>query len=105
MTTPTSKPRTGPEFWERADQVIALANQQCEHNTGNEVATSLLYAAARFNAFLVSSRMNDAAKMAQEKDDAVAFFTEQYKRMLTDNFNDYIKNFEQYQQPSAAPKG
>lgn len=105
MNTPTNKIQAGPEFWERADQIIALANQQCGQSGGHEVATSLLYAAARFNAFLVASKTNDVNKMQQEKDDAIAFFTEQYKRMLTDNFNDYIKNFEQYTQPSAAPKG
>ena len=27
------------------------------------------------------------------------------KRMLTDNFNDYITNFDKYTQPSSAPKG
>jgi hypothetical protein len=43
--------------------------------------------------------------MQEEKEGAVAFFTEQYKRMLTDNFNDYITNFDQYTQPSSAPKG
>lgn len=105
MTTASTKPAPGPEFWERADQIIALANEQCEQSRGNEVATSLLYAAARFNAFLVASKTNDVVKMQQEKDDAVAFFTEQYRRMLTDNFNDYIANFDKYTQPSAAPKG
>ena len=104
MSTPTTTPAPGPEFWERADQVIALANEQCMHSGGNEVATSLLYAAARFNAFFVASKSNDVAKMQEEKEGAVAFFTEQYKRMLTDNFNDYITNFDKYTQPSAAPK-
>lgn len=105
MNAPTTKPTLGPEFWERADQVIALANEQCMRSPANEVATSLLYAAARFNAFLVASKTNDVSKMQQEKDDAVTFFTEQYKRMLTDNFNDYIANFDKYTQPGAAPKG
>ena len=105
MNAPTTKPTPGPEFWERADQAIALANEQCMHSPANEVATSLLYAAARFNAFLVASKTNDVSKMQQEKDDAVAFFTEQYKRMLTDNFNDDIANFDKYTQPGAAPKG
>ncbi|MBB5366827.1 MULTISPECIES: DUF3144 domain-containing protein [unclassified Janthinobacterium] len=99
-----STPKTAPEFWERADQIIAVANQQCEHSNGGEVATSLLYAAARFNAFLVASKTNDPVKMQQEKEEAVAFFTEQYKRMLNDNFNDYIANFAKYTDPAAAPK-
>eukprot|EP01133_Synstelium_polycarpum_P007003 gene7003-8134_t len=63
MTTASTKPAPGPEFW--------------------ELATSLLYAAARFNAFLVASKTNDVVKMQQEKDDAVAFFTEQYKLHAT----------------------
>lgn len=105
MSTSSTKLTPGPEFWERADQVIALANEQCMHSGGNEVATSLLYAAARFNAFLVASKSNDVAKMQAEKEGAVAFFTEQYKRMLNDNFNDYINNFDKYTQPSSAPQG
>ena len=86
-----------PEFWERADQVIALANEQVKGTTIGKVSSSLLYAAARFNSFNVASSADDADEMKKDKEEAIRYFTEQYKKMLTENLDDYIENFEIYQ--------
>ena len=84
-------------FWQRADEVINLANAQCEKaESSDEVIASLLYASARFNAFLIAATAQSAADIQSGKDDAVAYFTEQYRQLLQDNLDDYIENFDEY---------
>ena len=85
-----------PEFWERADQIIALANEQVQDSTIGKVSSSLLYAAARFNSFNVATSANDVEEMEKDKEEAVRYFTEQYKKMLIENLDDYIENFVKY---------
>ena len=80
-----------------ADEVINLANEQCEKaESSDEVIASLLYASARFNAFLIAATAQSAADIQSGKDDAVAYFTEQYRQLLQDNLDDYIENFDEY---------
>jgi hypothetical protein len=85
-----------PEFWERADQVIALANEQVKDSTIGKVSSSLLYAAARFSSFNVASSADDVEEMKKDKEEAIRYFTEQYRKMLVENLDDYIENFEKY---------
>lgn len=84
-------------FWQRADEVINLANEQCEKaDSTDEVSASLLYACARFNAFQIAATAQSAADIQRGKDEAVAYFTEQYRQLLLDNLDDYIENFDEY---------
>lgn len=91
-----SKEGTPQEFWNRADEVIALANEQVSQSTIGKVSSSLLYATARFNSFNVASSASDAAEMQRDKNYAIKYFTEQYRKMLEENLDDYIENFDQY---------
>jgi len=84
------------EFWERADKIIALANEQVKDSTIGKVSSSLLYAAARFNSFNVSSSAENVEEMKKDKEEAIQYFTEQYKKMLTENLDDCIENYESY---------
>lgn len=86
----------GPEFWERADAVIHLANDQCEAAPRSKVSASLLYAAARFNSFIVASSAANLDELRQDKNEAVKYFTEQYQKMLIENLDDHIANYEKY---------
>ncbi|ABN61904.1 DUF3144 domain-containing protein [Shewanella baltica] len=85
-----------PEFWERADQVIAIANEQTKDSTIGKVSSSLLYAAARFNAFNVASSADSIDEMIKDKEEAIRYFTEQYKKMLTENLDEYIESYNEY---------
>lgn len=85
-----------PEFWERTDKIIALANEQVKGSTTGKVSSSLLYAAARFNAFNVASSAGDVEEMKKDKEEAIKYFTEQYKNMLIENLDDHIENFDDY---------
>lgn len=84
-------------FFERADAFINLANSQLSPEShAGQVGSSLLYAAARYSASVASIGFVKSSDFAKEKDDIVKFYTEQYQRMLSDNLDDYIKNFDKY---------
>ncbi|MGI9318536.1 MAG: DUF3144 domain-containing protein [bacterium] len=84
------------EFWKLADSFINLANEHYEKDGDGKVGYALLYAAARFNAFIVASTAGDQAELAAEKDPATDYFTEQYRKMFSENLEDYQSNFDQY---------
>jgi hypothetical protein len=83
-------------FWDRADAIIHLANEQCSHAPNGEASASLLYAAARFNAFIVAVNASSAKEIEADKDRAIEHFVGQYKKMLVENLDDHIENFERY---------
>lgn len=83
-------------FWDRADEIINLANQQAENAESDDVSSSLLYATARFNAFLIASTAEKADDIQAGKDAAVEYFTKQYRQLLIDNIDEYIENFDEY---------
>lgn len=77
-------------LYELADQFIALANDlsQKEGDVG-KVGTALRFAAARFNAFEASIKSGD---LAAEKNNALDWFSNEYREMLSDNLDDHIAN-------------
>jgi len=84
------------EFWDRADEVIAVANKQVGGESIGKVSSSLLYAAARFNSFNVANSADSAEDMKADKEEAIEYFTNQYRKMLEENLDDYIENFPDY---------
>jgi hypothetical protein len=86
----------GPEFWNRANALINLANDQCDAAHPNEVASSNMYAAARFNAFIVAQSTGSAEKMQSEKAQALEYFVDQFRRMMENNLDDFAANFDKY---------
>ena len=84
------------EFWARADRVIDLANEQVKASAISKVSASLLYAAARFNAFNVASKAASVDDMKGDRDAAIEYFTGQYRRMFIENLDDYVENFAKY---------
>lgn len=91
-----SEDKVPQEFWDRADEVIALANNQVKDSTIGKVSSSLLYAVARFNSFNVANSASDVEEMRQDKEEAIRYFTEQYRKVLEENLDDYIENFDLY---------
>jgi len=94
----------GPEFWARADEVIDLANRQSDESTSGKVNSSLLYAAARFSSFNVASSAGDVKEMKKNRDEAIKYFSGQFERMLIENIDDYIENFDRYTSPEESEK-
>jgi hypothetical protein len=85
-----------PEFWNRANALINMANDQCETADSNEVAASILYASARFNAFIVAKMTGSAENMNLEKAHAVDYLTGQFRMMFESNLDDFAANFDKY---------
>ncbi|GGI70063.1 DUF3144 domain-containing protein [Shewanella gelidii] len=73
-----------------ADKFIALANEiSQQENDVSKVGTALRFAAARFNAFEAAIK---SADLKAEKENALEWFTAEYKDMLNDNLDDHIEN-------------
>lgn len=83
-------------FQQRADEFIAVANQQVPTSSVDDVNTSILFAAARFNAFSVARAVESAEKLQAEKQEAIKFFTQRFTEMLEQNMDEYISRFESY---------
>ncbi|QSX34395.1 DUF3144 domain-containing protein [Shewanella avicenniae] len=89
-------------IFELADQFIALANElsQAEQDVG-KVGTALRFAAARYNAFEAAIKSSD---LANEKDSALDWFSNEYREMLQDNLEDHIANPPAPAATDAAPE-
>lgn len=84
------------EFWKITDDFINLANEQCDKHKNGKVSTSILFSAARFNSFMYASTAKDLSDFQKDKDMAVEYLTEQYKKVLIENLSDYEKNYKDY---------
>ena len=82
------------EFFNRADEIINLANTQCDNFAIGKVSSSLLFATARFNAFIVASSAKDLEELKKDKIEAIKYFKEQYEKVFIENIDEYIKNYE-----------
>lgn len=83
-------------FRKRADAYIGLANQQIDQAEIDTVNASLIYAGARFSAFIVASGSENAEEMQKHRAQAIAHFTDTFNKMLTENLDEHIANFERY---------
>ena len=86
--------KTDDNFYNRADEIINLANEQCDEVASSKVGASLVFAASRFSAFIASSTAKDLDELKNQKDEAIKFFTDQYVQMLTENLDENIRNYE-----------
>lgn len=84
------------KFYEMADAYIALANEQKKNSDQGTVSATFLYAAARFNIFLVASASDSANTFASRKEEIFEYFVTEYKKMLEEHFADYHNNFDTY---------
>jgi len=85
-----SEQKTELTMYQIADQFIALANQlsQQENDIG-KVGTAMRFASARYNAFEAAIKSTD---LAAEKDNALEWFSNEFKAMLNENLDDHIAN-------------
>ena len=88
-----------PQFFDRADAVIRLANEQLADANRGQVSASSLYAASRFNAWVATSACPTVEDARRSRDEILEYFTRQYRAMLKENLDDYIENFHTYVKP------
>ncbi|MEZ5473040.1 MAG: DUF3144 domain-containing protein [Marinicella sp.] len=83
-------------FFDRADEIIAVANKQIKEANVPRVSASTQYAAARFNAFSAADYANDLEDLKNNRSNAIEFYTEKYREYFTEHLDDYIENYEKY---------
>ncbi|TYC61242.1 DUF3144 domain-containing protein [Zoogloea oleivorans] len=86
------------QFYERADAHIHLSNEQAQSIGRGKVSASMMYATARFNAWVSATGFSEKEQMASTRQETIEYFVEQYRSMLESNLDDYISNFESYMQ-------
>ena len=80
------------------DSFIDRANELAEKNSPENVGMALLFAASRFNAFVVSQHAETRQDYETDMEKARQFFLSQYQEMLGENLEDYKKVFDKYHQ-------
>lgn len=85
-------------FPQRADEFIAVANQQAVESSVDDVNTAILYSAARFNAFSVARSVKSAEILQAEKQAAIEYFTQRYAELLNQNLEEHIARFDSFRQ-------
>jgi hypothetical protein len=90
------------DFYNRADAIIRLANDQLSSVGRGKVSASCMYATARFNAWVTACGHRSAKDMLAAKEETIEYFTKQYVAMLAENLDDYIAKFSEHMQPKGA---
>lgn len=87
------------KFYDRADAHIHLSNSQRDDTTSGKVSASMMYATARFNAWVSACGPESGDELAGQKDEVIGYFVKEYRAMLEENLDDYIRNFDRYMKP------
>jgi hypothetical protein len=82
-------------FYDMADAYIALANTQLSQARPSQVSAAALFAASRFNAFVISAAAGSKEQMVAEKEAAIAYFLDQYEKMLRENIDEHLARYDQ----------
>lgn len=91
------------KFFDRADAHIHLSNDQISGEvTKGMVSASMMYATARFNSWVSAGGWRNSEEMAAAKEETIEYFLNEYRKMLDENLNDYINNFQRYMEADNA---
>jgi hypothetical protein len=88
-------------FFERADAYITLANEQATTVSRGKVSASMMFATARFNAWVSASGTESGEELASVKDEALDYFLSEYRKMLEENLDEYVEHFDKYMNPGS----
>ncbi len=84
-------------FYDRADAHIHLSNDQISGQvTRGKVSASMMYANARFSAWVSATSRDSSEDMERNREEAIAFFVGQFRLMLEEHYDDYVVNFGRY---------
>lgn len=86
------------QYRQMIDSFIDQANTLADTNSPENVGMALLFAASRFNAFVVSQHAESLADYEKDLGKAKSFFSTQYGEMLDENLDDYKKTYDKYHQ-------
>lgn len=88
-------------FYERADAHINLSNEQVNSAPREMVNASMLFASARFCAWLSAGGYSSGEAMAAKKQEIADYFVDGFRQMLEGNIDAYANNFDAYMKPPA----
>jgi len=92
----SEKDNDDAQFLQRADAQIDLANEQLKDSPREGVCASIMFAAARFTVWTNACDLPTGEAMQEQREGAIAYFTEQYRLMLEHHMDDYVENFAKY---------
>jgi hypothetical protein len=79
-----------PEFLDAADEFVQLANRMTDERARQWVAAAMMYATARFNAFVWLTRED---RPEQTLDQAAAYLATEFAKMLRDNVDELAPHY------------
>lgn len=82
------------EFYDLADAHIQVANTHMERVKPSKASAAALFAAARFNAFVIQAASANKGEMLAQKEAAVAYFLHEYETYLRENIDEHLKRYE-----------
>jgi hypothetical protein len=92
------------EFYERAFAHLRVANEQLTDVPEGQVSASMMYACARFNAWVSASGQESARGLRDAYGETIEYFVAQYRKMLVRNLDDFVANFGEYMQKEVERK-
>lgn len=85
------------KIWDLIDQLVDVANESCDKGLNpGEVHQALMYASARWGAFIVAANSEDRSEFREDVLDSQKFYLDQFRQLLKDNFEEYDENFKVY---------
>ena len=97
MTETENPPETDADirFRKMADRFIDTANRQLSDTESPTVNSAFLYGASRFTAFVTVQKTGSLERFDEMHDEAVSYYTEEFKKMLIQNLGHYRKALEE----------
>jgi len=81
-------------FRKMADRFIDTANRQLSDTEAPTVNSAFLYGASRFTAFVTVQKTGSLERFDEMHDEAVKYYTEEFKNMLIQNLGHYREALE-----------
>ncbi len=91
-------------FYDRAEEFIALANKHMTKEVPSKVSASMNWSAARFAAWLATAFEDTAATALPKREEAIEFFTEQFREMFTTHFDAFVQDHDQIKVKTDKPQ-
>ena len=88
------------DFYDRADEHLRVASDHLSEASQGKVSASLMYACARFNAWVSANHRQSPGELKSAYGETIEYFVAEYRKMLVQNLDDYVDNFKQYNEPS-----
>ncbi|GLS27557.1 DUF3144 domain-containing protein [Marinibactrum halimedae] len=92
----TQQHTTDEKIFDLADRLIEVVNEATDTLSAGEAHQALMYASARFGAFIVAGSSQSRNDFKEDQLAARNFYMDQFRRLLTANFDEYLENYKEY---------